>query len=157
MAITGIGGASALTLQNIGDMRSQLDDLQRQLGSGMKSTSYAGLGIDRGLTVGLRSQLSSIGGYQQSITQVGVRLDLMQTALTQFSQITQSTKSTIVQSQFALNGKSQTQDQLNSKAVLDQMIGLLNTGADGRYLFSGRSVAQVPVETRVKPVSPVMR
>lgn len=147
MAITGIGGASALTLQNIGDMRSQLDDLQRQLGSGMKSTSYAGLGIDRGLTVGLRSQLSSIGGYQQSITQVGVRLDLMQTALTQFSQITQSTKSTIVQSQFALNGKSQTQDQLNSKAVLDQMIGLLNTGADGRYLFSGRSVAQVPVET----------
>ncbi len=57
MAITGIGGASALTLQAIGDMRSQLDDLQRQLGSGMKSTSYAGLGNDRGLTVGLRAQL----------------------------------------------------------------------------------------------------
>jgi flagellar hook-associated protein 3 FlgL len=147
MAITGIGGASALTLQTIGNMRNQLDDLQRQLGSGMKSTSYAGLGLDRGLTVGLRSQLSSIGGYQQSITQVGVRLDLMQTALSQFSQITQSTKSTIVQSQFALNGGAQTQDQLNSKAVLDQMLGLLNTGADGRYLFSGRSVTQAPVET----------
>jgi flagellar hook-associated protein 3 FlgL len=147
MAITGIGGASAMTLQTIGDMRSQLDDLQRQLGSGMKSTSYAGLGNDRGLTVGLRSQLSAIDGYQQSITQVGVRLDLMQTALGQFDKITQTTKSTIVQSQFALNGKTQTQDQLNSKAVLDQMIGMLNTGADGRYLFSGRSVAQVPVET----------
>ncbi|AMN43319.1 flagellin N-terminal helical domain-containing protein [Rhodoplanes sp. Z2-YC6860] len=147
MAITGIGGTSALTLLTIGDMRNQLDDLQRQLGSGMKSTSYAGLGLDRGLSVGLRSQLSSIDGYQQSITQVGVRLDLMQTALGQFSQITQSTKSTIVQSQFALNGKTQTQDQINSKAVLDQMLGLLNTGADGRYLFSGRSVAQVPVET----------
>src|SRR5262245_47407212 len=147
MAITGIGGASALTLQTIGDMRSQLDDLQRQLGSGMKSTSYAGLGIDRGLTVGLRAQLSAIDGYQQSITQVGVRLDLMQTALTQFDKITQTTKSTIVQSQFALNGKTQTQDQQNSKAVLDQMIGMLNTGADGRYLFSGRSVTQVPVET----------
>src|SRR5215813_9629362 len=108
MAITGIGGASALTLQTIGDMRNQLDDLQRQLGSGMKSTSYAGLGLDRGLTV-------------------GVRLDLMQTALTQFDQITQSSKSTIVQSQFALNGKTQTQDQLNSKAVLDQMVGMMNT------------------------------
>src|ERR1044071_5827611 len=89
MAITGIGGASALTLQTIGDMRNQLDDLQRQLGSGMKSTSYAGLGLDRGLAVGLRSQLSAIDGYQQSITQVGVRLDLMQTALTQFDQVSQ--------------------------------------------------------------------
>ena len=53
-------------------------------------TSYAGLGLDRGLTVGLRSQLSAISGYQQTITQVGVRLDLMQTALTQFGSVTQT-------------------------------------------------------------------
>ena len=147
MAISGIGGASALTLQAIGDMRRQLDDLQRQLGSGNKSTSYAGLGLDRGLTIGLRSQLSAISGYQQSISQVGVRLDLMQTALTQFDKVTQSTKSAIIQSQFALNGSTQTQDQRNTKGMLDQVLGMLNTGADGRYLFSGRSVGQVPVES----------
>src|SRR5882724_11156569 len=148
MAISGIGGASAQTLQAIGDMRSQLDDLQRQLGSGEKSTSYAGLGLDRGLTIGLRSQLSAISGYQQSISQVGVRLDLMQTALTQFDKVTQSTKSTIIQSQFALNGSTQTQDQRNTKGSLDQVLGMLNTGgADGRYLFSGRSVNQIPVES----------
>ena len=52
MAVAGIGGASALSLQAIADMRSQLDDLQRQLGTGKKSDSYAGLGLDRGLTVG---------------------------------------------------------------------------------------------------------
>ena len=57
MALTGIGGSSALSLQAIADMRNQLDDLQRQLGTGKKSDSYAGLGLDRGLTVGLRSQL----------------------------------------------------------------------------------------------------
>ena len=57
MAVTGIGGTSALSLQSIADMRNQLDDLQRQLGTGKKSDSYAGLGLDRGLTVGLRSQL----------------------------------------------------------------------------------------------------
>src|SRR5690349_8761906 len=50
-------------------------------------------------------------------------------------------------SQFALNGTSQTQDQRNIKSTLDQLVGMLNTGADGRYLFSGRSVTQVPVET----------
>ena len=52
MAVTGIGGSAALTLQSIVDMRNQLDDLQRQLGTGKKSDTYAGLGLDRGLTVG---------------------------------------------------------------------------------------------------------
>ena len=136
-----------ITLQTIADMRTQLDDLQRQLGSGKKSTSYAGLGLDRGLTIGLRSQLSAISGYQQSITQVGVRLDLMQTQLSQFDEVTQSSKSSIMLSQFALNGASQTQDQRNIKSTLDQLVGMLNTGADGRYLFSGRSVTQVPIDT----------
>src|SRR6185295_13314673 len=137
MAISGIGGASAQTLLSISDMRNQLDDLQRQLGSGQKATSYAGLGLDRNLAIGLRSQLSAISGFQQSISQVGVRLDLMQTALTQFNKVSQQTKSAIVQSQFALKGTTQTDDQRATQGVLDQAIGMLNAGgADGRYLFS---------------------
>ena len=147
MGVTGIGGAASLSLQAAVDMRNQLDDLQRQLGSGKKSTSYAGLGLDRGLTVGLRSQLSAISGYQQTITQVGVRLDLMQTALTQFDSIVQKNKSMILQSQFLLNGDTQTPAQKSAGSLLDQLVSLLNSGADGRYLFSGRAVDQPPVET----------
>jgi flagellin-like hook-associated protein FlgL len=146
MGVTGIGGAAALSMQAAVDMRNQLDDLQRQLGSGRKSTSYAGLGLDRGLTVGLRSQLSAIAGYQQTITQVGVRLDLVQTALAQFSSIVQKNKSTILQSPFVLNGETRTTDQKNAATLLDQLVNLLNSGADGRYLFSGRAVDQPPVE-----------
>jgi flagellin-like hook-associated protein FlgL len=134
-------------MQAITQMRSQLDDLQRQLGSGKKSDTYAGLGLDRGLTVGLRSHLSAISGYQDAISQAGVRLDLMQTALTQFDSLSQQTKSKILQSQYALGGTSQTQDQINAKGTLDSLIGMLNTSADGRYLFSGRAVDQAPVDT----------
>ncbi|HEY5962422.1 MAG TPA: flagellar biosynthesis protein FlgL [Xanthobacteraceae bacterium] len=147
MPVIGIGGTSAVSMQTIVDMRARLDDLQRQLASGRRATSYAGVGLDRGLTIGLRSQLSAISGYQQSITQVGVRLELMQNQLTQFDKVTQTSKSSIMLSQFALNGASQTRDQLNIKGTLDQLVGMLNTGADGRYLFSGRSVTQVPVDT----------
>ncbi len=150
MSVLGIGGTSQMSLQAITAMRRQLDDLQRQLGSGKKSESYAGLGLDRGLVVGLHSQLSAISGFQDAITLVGVRLDLMQTALTQFGSITQQTKSSILQSQFVLHGGTQTQDQVNTRSELNQLIGLLNTGADGRYLFSGRSVDQVPVEATDK-------
>jgi flagellar hook-associated protein 3 FlgL len=146
MGVTGIGGAASLSLQALIDMRNQLDDLQRQLGTGKKATSYSGLGLDRSLVVGLHSQLSAVSSYQQTITQVGVRLELMQTALSQFSSIAQDTKSTIMQSQFALNGDTTTQDQKNTLGLLNQLVGLLNTGVDGRYLFAGRSVDQLPVE-----------
>jgi len=147
MTVSGIAGASSLSLQAIAQMRSQLDDLQRQLGTGKKSDSYAGLGLDRGLTIGLRSHLSAISGYQDTITQAGVRLNLMQTALTQFDSVSQKTKSAILQSQYTLGGTSQTQDQKTVKATLDALIGMLNTSVDGRYLFSGRAVEQTPVET----------
>ena len=59
MNVTGVGARSSLVVQSLGDMRTQLGDLQRQLGTGKKSTTYAGLGIDRGLAVGLRSRLSA--------------------------------------------------------------------------------------------------
>ena len=145
MAVTGVGGASALTLQSISDMRIKLDDLQRQLGSGQKTTTYAGLGLDAGLTVGLRTQLNAVAGYQSTITQVGLRLDLKQTALSQFSAVSQQSKSSIVQSQYRLAGGTQTQDQKNAANMLDSLVGMLNTAADGRYLFSGRTVDQEPV------------
>lgn len=146
MSVSGVGTNASMSIQAVMDMRRQLDDLQRQLGSGKKAATYAGLGLDRGLTVGLRSQLSAISGFQQTITQGGVRLELMQTALQQISTVGQNTKMQILQSQFVLHGDVQTQDQKNARQLLDQMLSLLNTRADERYLFSGRSVDQPPVE-----------
>jgi flagellin-like hook-associated protein FlgL len=147
MSVSGIGGNASLSIQAVIDMRNRLDELQRQLGSGKKSATYAGLGLDRGLTVGLRSQLSALSGYQQTITHVGVRLDLMQTALEQFAKLTQDTKSSILNSQFVLHGDTQTQEQKRAVSELDEALTLLSTRSDERYLFSGRSVDQPPVES----------
>jgi len=146
MSVSGIG-SNLVTMQAIGQMRDQLEDLQRQLGSGIKSTTYAGLGLDAGLTVGLRSQLNSVSGYQSTITQVGVRLDLMQTALSQLNSTSQQTQGTILQSQYVLAGGNQTQDQKNTATTLDAVVGMLNTSSDGRYLFSGSTVDQQPVDS----------
>ena len=60
MSISSIGAQSALIMQQLVQMRAQFDDLQRQLSTGQKSATYAGLGIDRGVTVSLNSQLSAI-------------------------------------------------------------------------------------------------
>ena len=71
MTVTGVGPQSSLIVRALGDMRTQLGDLQRQLGTGKKSTSYAGLGIERGLAVSLRGRLSAMDSYADTVTQIG--------------------------------------------------------------------------------------
>ena len=53
MIVNNLGMNSGLSVQTLIDMRNQLADLHRQLGTGKRADSYAGIGLDRGLTVGL--------------------------------------------------------------------------------------------------------
>ena len=129
-------------------MRSQLDDLQRQLGTGKKSDSYAGLGLDRGLTVGLRSQLSAISGYQDTITQVGVRLDLMQTALTQFDSVVAADQER--DPAIAVRAQRRQPDagsDQRARPRSTQLVGLLNTAGRRPLSVLRPRVDQAPVET----------
>jgi len=81
MSISSIGAQSTLIMKQLVQMRAQFDDLQRQLATGHKSATYAGLGIDRGVTVSLNSQLSAISSYDDTIQNVMARINLMNTAL----------------------------------------------------------------------------
>jgi flagellin-like hook-associated protein FlgL len=145
--ISGVSLGSSLSIQTLVEMRNQLQDLQRQLGTGQRSQTYAGVGLDRGLTVGLRSHRSAIEGYKSTINQVNVRLDVAQTSLSQLSSLTQTSKTTVLTSQFTLNGASQTRDQDTIRIQLDQSLSLLNANSGGRYLFAGRSSDRPPVPT----------
>src|SRR5712691_13052120 len=93
MSVSGVGSTSTLTVQALVDMRARLTDLQRQLGTGKKSETYAGVGLDRGLAVGLRTQLSAMASYDDTITTVGVPLQIAQTALAGIDNISRSVKS----------------------------------------------------------------
>ncbi len=147
MIVNNLGMASGLSIQTLVSMRDQLQDLQRQLGTGKRSADYAGLGLDRGLTVGLRAHLSSMTGFGQTITEVGVRLDLSHTALSQLDKIARGARSSAMQSPYALSGGTQTVEQKSMLIQFEQMLGVLNTSTGDRYLFSGRKVDQPPVET----------
>jgi flagellin-like hook-associated protein FlgL len=147
MIVNNLGNNSGLSVQTLIDMRNQLVDLQRQLGTGKRADNYAGLGLDRGLTIGLRSHLAAVNGYQQTITAVGVRLDLVHVALSQTDSIARDAKSTAMQSPYQLGGGDQTIDQKSAFVQFEQMLSILNTSTGGRYLFGGRSVDQPAVET----------
>lgn len=146
MSVTGIGSSSSLLVQALGTMRSQLDDLQRQLGTGNKSTTYAGLGVGRGLVVSLGSQLSAISAYADTNTNLTLRLNLQQTTLSRISSINAAVKAA-AQTNFAIDLTGQTVGQHAAAAQLDETLNALNIQAGDRYLFSGRATDKPAAES----------
>lgn len=144
MSVSGVGSSSSRLIQSLLSMRGQLDDLNRQLGTGKRADSYAGLGVDRGLTVGLRSHLSSIKGYGDTITNVNVRLDLAQSSLLRMGDIGREVGG-------LLNGASSQEGRFAAQSgalnAMAEMLGLLNTQAGDRYIFSGLASDQPATDT----------
>src|SRR5579885_96595 len=147
MSLSPISAQSALAIQQLVDMRAQFDDLQRQLSTGQKSANYAGLGLDSGVTVSLNSQLAAIGGYDNTIDNVGTRIGLMNTALGSMTDLATQVKSALAQAPLGVNGSGVTLAQQTGQNALDQLLSMLNTQSGGRYLFSGRATDQPAVET----------
>jgi flagellar hook-associated protein 3 FlgL len=148
MSISGVGSGTSLLVQSLVDTRNKLNDLQTQLGTGQKSTTYAGLGLDRGLSVSLNAQLSALSGYSDTMTNVGTRLTLAQSALSQLAGIGQDVEGSMTSStSLSFNANGQTTAQNGALAQLDQLLGVLNTQAGDRYLFSGRAADQPSTDT----------
>ena len=138
MSITGVG-SSLFSVRSLVDMRRQLDDLQRQLGSGQKADDYAGVGVERGLAVGLRQHLSMLGAYDAAVNTVGVRLTLAQTTLGRLADIGHQVKATTLQPT-SIDASGSTLAQKTAYTELDEILALLNTQAGDHYLFSGRAI-----------------
>src|SRR4249920_2712264 len=147
MSISSIGAQSALIMKQLVQMRAQFDDLQRQLATGHKSATYAGLGIDRGVTVSLNSQLSAISSYDDTIQNVMARINLMNTALGNMIDISSRVKAAMVQANGVSNGSGAEVAQQTGVNSLDQLLAMLNAQAGDRYLFSGRATDTPAVET----------
>ena len=146
MSITGIGSRSSLAVQSLVEMRRQLDDLQRQLGTGKKADTYAGIGLDRGLGVGLRSRLTALDGFDSTINNANVRMELAQSALGRMSDIGRDVKASAFQS-VSVGSNGSTIAQTTAYSGLGEILGLLNTQVGDRYMFSGRAADQPSVES----------
>jgi flagellar hook-associated protein 3 FlgL len=139
MTVSSISSKSTAAIQMMVGMSNQLDDLRRQLGTGQLSTNYAGLGLGRGLSVSLRSQLTAISAYDQSITTTQTRLSIAQTALSSLDDANHTVKSAALASAYVINQQGRTTDQFTARNELDQMLALLNTQVGDQYIFSGKA------------------
>ncbi len=147
MTVSGILPNLAPLVQSILDTNKQLDDLQRQLGTGQKADSYAGLGPQAGVAVALNSQLSAINSFNDTIDNVGTTISLQQAVLQQISSVKSTVQGSAVQSSFAIDSTGQTSVQKTAQNQLDLILSLLNTQGGNGYMFSGSATNQPPVDS----------
>lgn len=143
--VMGYTTRSKLQMQMLSNMRWQIDDLQRQLATGKRADTYAGLGIGRTLDIEARMRMSRIDAYSNSIDHVGVRVDIMNTALDRLRTVGLDIRSDVTfPLEYELIGNGQTQAQSLSAMRLDEGLSLLNERAGERYLFSGSATDTRP-------------
>jgi flagellin-like hook-associated protein FlgL len=147
MTVSGVTSNIAPLLQAALDINKQLDELQRQLGSGQKADTYAGLGAQSGIAVALSAQLAAISSFNDTITNVGTTISLQQAVLQQIASIGNAVRSATIQPNYAIDSTGQTTQQKTAKSELEQILSLLNTQGGNGYLFSGSGLDQPSVDT----------
>lgn len=152
--MTSIAGTSLTTTmaaRTISQMRDQLADLQRQLGTGKKADTYGGLGLGSSLVLNLRAQLSSTDVFQSNSINVETRVKLMSVSLERIRNIREETRADLTAPfDYSLVQDGQTAAQRSAYGRLGEMLSLLNGDAGGRYLFSGRATDKPATDTMAR-------
>ena len=140
MGINSIGYSGSLFGQAVQNLNTQLTNLSTQLATGEKSTTYSGMGTNEGFAVAARSQLSAISAFATTITNVNTSINAANTALQSFSNIATTVQSDAASTPQNLNSTGQTIGQQNAVTELSSLVGILNTQAGDRFLFSGSAI-----------------
>ncbi len=152
MAINGIiGPGGSLFGQAVQNLNTQLTNLSTQLATGEKSTTYSGMGVGEGFAVAARSQLAGISAFGDTITNVNTVISTANTALQSLSNITGQVQSEAGTGPQDINSSGQTIGQQSAFAELSAIVGILNTQAGDRFIFSG-SATNTPAVASVDDI-----
>lgn len=131
--------------KSIAETYSLLEDLQIQLGTGKKVSTYGDLGLQRTQVLSARAERSRIEGFTSTISQLDIRLDVMVQSLERVREMGSESKSGALEVGFEVLSTGQTIYQTEVSARFDELVALLNTEIDDRHFFGGREVEQNPV------------
>jgi len=139
MSINSVGSNTPLA-QAILNLTNQMQTLSTQLASGEKSTNYAGMGVNEGFAIAARSQLASISAFTDTMSNIGTMISASNNALQSVSGLAGQVQNASAQTPQTLDSNGKTIAQENAGAEFDSMIGILNTPAGDRFLFSGSAI-----------------
>src|SRR5262245_28633155 len=126
MSISSINYASSLLGQSVRNIQDQLTNLSTQLSSGVKSTNYAGMGVNEGFAIAARAQLANMSAFGTTMTNVNTIISAVNTGLQTMSDIGGSVQSEAAATPQNLTSNGQTIGQQNALSQFSAMVGILN-------------------------------
>ncbi|MBV6632153.1 MAG: hypothetical protein KI792_03860 [Alphaproteobacteria bacterium] len=135
---------------NIGRLQNQIDLLRGQIGTGKKTDRFSGLGVDSRRSLELRATIQTYERYQIGISRADTQLQVQVNALNQMDEIINQAVTDLTT---ALDGSipDVTETNQTAQSQLVELVSLMNTQFDDRFIFSGRGVTDANVvagETR---------
>lgn len=125
--------------------QERLFEAQTQIGTGLKSQDFAGLGRDAGRLVSVRNEFSRVNQFIDNIETTNRRLELTGFSLERIEKVASEFRTTLLN---AKNGDTANVIALPSLAqgLLDQIVDLLNVRDESRFLFSGGNIRDRAVD-----------
>jgi len=130
-----------LMLQTILQLRSQANDLQSQVSTGLKSQDYSGLGASASQVANLQSAVSHHQAYLDTINTVQQRIQEQSTVLSTIQGIAEKFGELLPSGAF---NATPSDIQTQAKALVQELNDFLNTSDGSRYLFSGSLTSTEP-------------
>ena len=125
-------------------MQSELNQKQQEVTTGILADPGVTLGAGVGRTVSLNRDITRLNGLVDSNSLAANRLSVTQSALGQISDAGQNLLSALTAAASGASNTAVTRSEAGR--ALETITGLLNTNANGEYLFAG-------INTDVKPVN----
>ncbi len=119
--------------------RAQFDDLQRQLDTKQRSTSYGDLGIDRRVSLDLNGKVAQLDSWLSGIELSNVNLKLQTASVENFTKLTNETRNDTRSNSYVPSAGGRSSPQVLAEEKFKQTLDLLNIAVNGRYLFSGKT------------------
>lgn len=127
-------------------MSSQFSKLQEQLSTGERATNLAELGSDRYFDLSIRAKIGKLDGYKSSVDMVNLRLSMFDQVTSRLDTVESNARASITPSAYGTDKINFGSVPSQAKASLDEVVNLLNSDVNGRYIFGG-------AKTDVRPVT----
>lgn len=135
------------SFQSVSNLHNQFEQLQLQLATGKKFQTLSEFGNDRSFDLTVRSRLQRLEGYQANIQPVQLRLDFYDQILTRLDSLEAEARSNASPGGYGTDGVNLASAPNQAKSQMAELVSLLNSEVNGRYLFGGSATDAQPVES----------
>jgi len=128
-------------------LQDRFENLQVQLATGKKASTLSDLGSDRNYDLTLRNRMSRIEAYSGSIQTVQLRLEMLSNVMSRSDDLEAEMRSMVSPGGYGAEGVNLSSAPKQAESKLSELVSLLNTEVNGRYLFGGNKTEAEPVRS----------